>query len=244
MTFIFTPLEQFDQAVWLSHYVRETLNPYALFISESEFAARELYVNTYSASVSSISFATLRQSESQVRLLLVVVGLINHFSPLVAKQAFSFRDGFAHLFFLGAINLFTGVFLVIWFTDFFFIREEVSSVYSVDSLDSTFNYIFAPQVDISLSIDERRITLILGFFLFGGNESEDESDFVFQSEGDLTIVEDVVAPLFVANLGKDIAENGALYLKVCAIFGFVLISNLRGRIPYGDTATSSLILTF
>jgi F0F1-type ATP synthase membrane subunit a len=53
-----------------------------------------------------------------------------------------------------------------------------------------------------------------------------------------------VAPLFVANLGKDVAENGALYIKVCAIFSFVLISNLLGIIPYGDTATSSLILTF
>ncbi len=72
----------------------------------------------------------------------------------------------------------------------------------------------------------------------------DEEDFVLEQNGDLTIVEDVVAPLFVANLGKDIAENGALYVKVCAIFGFVLVSNLLGRIPYGDTATSSLILTF
>lgn len=53
-----------------------------------------------------------------------------------------------------------------------------------------------------------------------------------------------MAPLFVANLGKDIQENGSLYVKVCAMFSFVLISNLRGRIPYGDTATSSLILTF
>jgi len=64
------------------------------------------------------------------------------------------------------------------------------------------------------------------------------------NDGDLLIVEDVVAPLFVANLGKNIPENGALYLKVCAIFSFVLISNLMGMIPYGDTATSSLILTF
>jgi len=64
------------------------------------------------------------------------------------------------------------------------------------------------------------------------------------NNGDLVIVEDIVAPLFTSNLGKDIAENGALYLKVCSIFSFVLISNLLGMIPYGDTATSSLILTF
>jgi F0F1-type ATP synthase membrane subunit a len=86
------------------------------------------------------------------------------------------------------------------------------------------------------------ITLILGFFLINANDDND--DFIMTSNGDLIIVEDVVAPLFVANLGKDIPENGALYLKVCSIFSFVLISNLLGMIPYGDTATSSLILTF
>ena len=88
------------------------------------------------------------------------------------------------------------------------------------------------------------ITLILGFFLIGQGETEDEEDFLLSEQADLNIVEDVVAPLFVANLGKDFTENGALYVKVCAIFSFVLISNLLGRIPYGDTATSSLILTF
>jgi len=110
--------------------------------------------------------------------------------------------------------------------------------------DLQLNYILAPQFDLTFSIDEIRITLILGFFLIGGNEAEDESDFLLADEGDLDVVEEIVAPLFIANLGKDIAENGALYLKVCSIFSFVLISNLRGRIPYGDTATSSLILTF
>jgi len=88
------------------------------------------------------------------------------------------------------------------------------------------------------------ITFILGFFLIGGNTNIDDSDFLLETEADLSLVEEVVAPLFVANLGKNIAENGALYLKVCSIFSFVLISNLLGMIPYGDTATSSLVLTF
>ena len=66
----------------------------------------------------------------------------------------------------------------------------------------------APQVDFSFSIDEIIITLILGFFLIGGNSDND--DFMRSNNGDLIIVEDVVAPLFVANLGKDIAENGAV----------------------------------
>jgi len=57
-------------------------------------------------------------------------------------------------------------------------------------------------------------------------------------------VEEVVAPLFSANLGSFIKENSGLYLKVCTLFSFILISNLLGRIPNGDTSTSSLILTF
>lgn len=114
MLFIYTPLEQFDQVTWLSHRVVETLEPYVLFISEREFDASQLYVNTYGSTSSSISFATLRQAESQLRLFLVALGLFSHFAPLVLKQSvFSFSEGFAHLFFLAAINIFTGAFLVI-----------------------------------------------------------------------------------------------------------------------------------
>ncbi len=243
--FIFTPLEQFDEVVWLTHRVIETLEPYILFVSEREFDARERYVNAYSIVSSSISFETLRYNESHVRLLLVIVGLLWHFAPNLISQISVFTEGFSFIFFIGAIHLFTGAFVSFWFTDFFFIREEVeiasSSLEEVNTITDT---LFAPQIDLTFSIDEIRITLILGFFLIGGGESEDEQDFFLASEGDLSIVEDIVASLFVANLGKDVAENGALYLKVCAIFSFVLLSNLRGRIPYGDTATSSLVLTF
>jgi len=73
---------------------------------------------------------------------------------------------------------------------------------------------------------------------------EDENDFFILEYSDLDIIEEIVAPLFVANLGSHIKENAGLYLKVCSLFSFVLISNLLGRIPYNDTATSSLILTF
>ncbi len=244
MNIFYTPLEQFDEVVWLSHRVVETFNPYVLFINEFEFDVCQLYVNTFGLKSSSISFSGLRQNESQVRVFLIALGLFVHFLPVVAKQIFSVIEGFAHLFFLGAINLFTGAFLVVWFTDFFYISEEVTASYDIEALNGTFNYIFAPSIDFSFSIDEIRITLILGFFLIGGSDAEDEEDFLLADEGDLDIVEEVVAPLFVANLGKNIAENGALYLKVCSIFGFVLRSNLLGRLPYGDTAISSLILTF
>jgi len=104
--------------------------------------------------------------------------------------------------------------------------------------------LFLPTFDLSIGLDENRITLILAFFLLGGSEEEEDEDFLLAPANDLDIVEEVVAPLFVANLGKDVADNGALYLKVCAVFGFVVANNLRGRIPYADTATSSLGLTF
>ena len=114
MSFLFTPLEQFDQVTWLSHRVVETLEPYVLFISENEFDASSLYVNTYGSASSSISFVNLRQSESQLRIRLVALGLFSHFAPLTLKQQlFSVSEGFAHLFFLAAINIFTGAFLAI-----------------------------------------------------------------------------------------------------------------------------------
>ena len=235
----FTPLEQFDEVVWLSHRVIETLEPYVLFISEIEFGAGHLYSNVYGTASSSIStFTSLFQVESEVFFfILFVTASLSHFAPTVMNQISTYTEGFSHLFFLAAINVFTGFFVIIWFTDFFFVTKEI-----INSTHIGFNFVLAPQIDFSFSIDEIMITLILGFFLIGGNDDND--DFIISNNGDLIIVEDVVAPLFVANLGKDIAENGALYLKVCSIFSFVLISNLLGRIPYGDTATSSLILTF
>jgi len=63
----FTPLEQFDEVVWLSHRVIETLEPYILFISEIEFGAGHLYNNVYgTASSSTSTFASIFQVESEV----------------------------------------------------------------------------------------------------------------------------------------------------------------------------------
>jgi len=235
----YTPLEQFDEVVWISHRVIETVEPYVLFISEMEFGAGHLYSNVYGTASSSIStFASLFQVESEVLLLILLVTIsLSHFAPAVRNQLNTITEGFSLMFFLAAINLFTGFFIRIWFTDFFFVTNEISS-----SANIGFNFVRAPQIDFSFSIDEIMVTLILGFFLIGG--SDDNDDFIMSTKGDMVVVEDVVAPLFVANLGKDIAENGPLYLKVCSIFSFVLISNLLGMIPYGDTATSSLVLTF
>jgi len=83
----------------------------------------------------------------------------------------------------------------------------------------------------------------LHFFLLGGAEEEEDEDFLLEEEGS-DFIEDIVAPLFLTNLGKDVEDNGALFLKVCSVFAFVLFNNLMGMVPYSDTATSGLILTF
>lgn len=104
-------------------------------------------------------------------------------------------------------------------------------------------YHFLPQINFSLLIDENLVSFLAAFFLLGGAEEEEDEDFILEEEGS-GLVEDVVAPLFISNLGKDVEDNGALFLKVCGIFGFVLTNNLMGMLPYSDTGTSSLILTF
>jgi hypothetical protein len=87
------------------------------------------------------------------------------------------------------------------------------------------------------------ISFLAAFLLFGGAEEEDDEDFILEEE-ESDFVEDVVAPLFISNLGKDVEDNGALFLKVTSIFGFVFINNIMGMLPYADTGTSSLMLTF
>jgi F0F1-type ATP synthase membrane subunit a len=48
----------------------------------------------------------------------------------------------------------------------------------------------------------------------------------------------------MSNLGKNVEDHGALFLKLNTVFAFVLFNNILGMIPYSNTATSSLILTF
>jgi len=113
MLFLFTPLEQFDEVTWQSHRIIETLEPYILFIIEMEFGANQLYVNPFGAFSSTISFISLSQSKNELRALVLLSGLLFHFAPVIAKQVFSLTEGFAHLFFLLRINLFTGTFVII-----------------------------------------------------------------------------------------------------------------------------------
>jgi hypothetical protein len=100
-----------------------------------------------------------------------------------------------------------------------------------------------PQNHFFFFFDENLVSFLLAFFLLGGSEEEEDEDFLLEEE-ESDFVDDVVAPLFIANLGKDVEGNGELLVKVSSIFSFVFINNLMGMLPYSDTGTSSLMLTF
>jgi F0F1-type ATP synthase membrane subunit a len=100
-----------------------------------------------------------------------------------------------------------------------------------------------PQINLSFVFDQNFITFLAGFFLLGGAEEEEDENFILEEE-ESDFVEDIVAPLYLSNLGKDVDDNAALYLKLNTVFAFVLFNNLIGMVPYSDTATSSLLLTF
>lgn len=227
---LFTPLEQFYDVAWVSHSVLERVEPYYLFVTEREFDASTRYTNVLGNGAFAVSETRTSPFAGVTLRVLFWAGLT------LAKSYSPISFTFSHLFFLGTLFVLTGGFFTVWFADFFY--------GVVDAETGSLSYSFAPSFDISLYRNESRISLFLAFFLLGGGEEEDDEDFLLSEEGDLEVVEDVVAPLFFANLGKNFEENGALYLKVCAIFGFVLANNLRGRVPYSDTATSSLGLTF
>lgn len=238
---LYTPLEQFDEVVWISNRFFSSIEAVLFSTTEREFTAANRYNNQLSTT--STTLFSLESGSGRF-FIFFLFGLSGHFlsRSVVFLSLSNTINDFSPIAFLAVIHLFTGTLFTFWFSDLFFPREVFLEN---NNQNAIIQHIFIPTIDISFAFDERRITFFLAFFLIGGGESEDEEDFFLAVDNqDLEIVEEIVAPLFVANLGKDIAENGSLYLKVCSIFSFVLISNLRGRIPYGDTATSSLILTF
>jgi len=250
---MYSPLEQFDQTNWLFNRIFETKQAFLCFVSEIEFDSSSLSTNSYSFFNFNKIFASpegigsfVQQSVSQLDLTYVFIFFIFPYIINFTLQnvPVDIPDFSYLLSFLVVINLFTGFFISNWFFDFIFINQLITDNLNLDLTANSinFNYVFASQIDFSFSFDEILITFILGSLFITNNE--ENSDFIRAEKADLLIVENIVAPLFVSNIGKDVEENGALYLKVCTIFSFVLISNLLGIIPYGDTATSSLILTF
>jgi len=232
---LFTPLEQFDDVVWLSSRSFETVDAYPLFVLETEFDALERTQNP----IAGTSVALTSRLSGGVLAAIVALIAISYALPALGATGaavVSVLPPFSRFALIVTIHILTGAFATVWRSDLFYLTATAGS-------DVT-GFAFAPQIDRTFAIDETRISLLLAFGLLGGGEEEDEEDALLPTGADLELVEDRVAPLFIGNLGKDCPDNAALYLKLCAVFGFVLISNLAGRVPYADTVTSSLGLTF
>lgn len=241
----FTPLEQFDDISWVYfNFLMEGVESYSRYVFELEydiFSLTNLNGN--------INFAKLNSPLLVILFLaLIIIGKIYGYTTYI-------KD-FSHMFLLAFIHLFTGSIIFFWFDDFVTdlfnisggqgfskVWNEVGSLYWKNQYHTSFSLIYNPQINFSIVWDENFISFLAAFLLFGGAEEEDDEDFILEEE-ESDFVEDVVAPLFVSNLGKDVEDNGALFVKICSVFGFVLTNNLMGMLPYSDTGTSSLILTF
>lgn len=157
------------------------------------------------------------------------------------KEIFSEMYEISNLCFIAVVIILSGFVFTAWFSDLFIFEVQV-----VEGLKNEFSFdylvlpVSLPQIAFSISWDENIVSFFGALLLL--DEVGAEEYVLEEEEGGL--VEDVVAPLFISNLGVDIEQNGALFLKVCSIFSFVLINNLMGMLPYSDTGTSSLILTF
>lgn len=243
--FLYSPLEQFDNVSWV--YLDKTFQNKDLPLA---------WLNIFELDFGYTSTPALHVSQTSNLLIVLAVLAVIYFAvskmyPEVAlnlKNNFvSLNKDFSWLFFLTFLALFTGFVVFFWFTDVFssLVRPYHLAANSTNLDSYSFFELTSiePIINFSIAWDETFITFLAGFFLLGGSEEEDDEDFILEQE-ESTFIEDVVAPLFIVNIGKNVEDNGALFLKVCTIFGFVLTCNLIGMIPYSDTATSSLLLTF
>lgn len=237
-----SPLDQFENTNWtLFNSVFESSGLYSLYTFELEYDMFTLWARngntvSYFAQGSTITFL----------FVMVALYYVSKY-PLIKDFSILFLLGFLHL---ATISVF-----YFWFDDF----VATSFVGASDSFDlyqaftssevNNFSFLgevkphFLPQINLAFVFDEQFVTFLAGFFLLGGAEEEDDENFILEEE-ESDFIEDITAPIFLANLSKDVEDNGALFLKLNTLFAFVLFNNLIGLVPYADTATSSLILTF
>ncbi len=230
--FIYSPLEQFEDVTWVFYsLVLDTVEAQSFYIFELE---------------ENLFRVGLLNKDSFFMDSFYVLAFVALFLFLNAnKNAIKNEDitNFSHLFLVGFITLLSGFIFSVWFNDLVFFNTAADSVNFIENTSvslNSFEYLVLPQISFAISWDENMISFFGALLLL---EDDGEEDFILEEE-ESDFVEDVVAPLFIANLGKDVEENGALFLKVCGIFSFVLVNNLMGMLPYSDTGTSSLILTF
>jgi len=248
----FSPLDQFDSVSFLiGSRVIEPINLYSFYIFETEYSIIERLQNVYTSSLGLPLFGNSLMFFALIILIYILVQSTTNNKTL-------FIQDFSHLFLGLFFSLMFPAIFDFFFSTVSFLNNDVylNALYAKEAsletikqstLELTANTIFTleavPQANLSLFFDENLISFALAFFLLGGSEQEDDEDFILEEE-ESDFVDDIVASLFIANLGKDIEGNGELLVKVSSIFSFVLMNNLMGMLPYSDTGTSSLMLTF
>lgn len=237
----FSPLEQFDNASWvLGNTVYDVVFNLSQSILETERLLGEYFpILNEAGSKTPVLFAwfvwfVITVLIHRVDLLFSIWFLTDLKSknmlpkkPILAIEDFSFTALYA------GIHLLTGFVFIVWF-------DFIKTVQFED-----FNKVFynIPQINTAFILDESLITFIVAFLFLSGSESEDEENFLLERrETDFT--GDFVASLILANIGSRFGITGPIFVKISTIFGFVFFNNLIGMVPYSDTATSSLILTF
>ena len=243
--FNYTPFEQFDDVSWV-YYNRvfegvDSISRYVFELEYDFFALSTLNGN--------LTLTSLNSSTILIAVLAIIAGYSIH------KIYETYVSDFSHLFLLAFIHIFTGSLLFFWFDDFIseifvttsgtnadLLLSELGSSHWKSSFNGETSFTFLPQINFAIIWDENLISFLTAFLFLSGSEEEDDEDFILEEE-ESDFIGDIVAPIFINNLGKNVEDNGALFLKVCGIFGFVLINNLMGMVPYADTATASLIVT-
>jgi hypothetical protein len=224
--FNFSPLEQFDSVTYILKVIYfEGVQLYTFYLFETEYFLNEILHQSFN----SYTGLSLYGKYSIYFLILIFILILS----LSVFRIINYIEDFSYFFF----GVFFSLFLPNIFDFFYTITNFEEKIISIRSLE------VLPQIHFSLMFDENFISFLLAFFFIGGSEDEEDEDFLLEEE-ESDFIDDVIAPLFLANLGKDIDGNGELLVKVSSIFSFVLINNLMGMLPYSDTGTSSLMLTF
>lgn len=252
LSFVYSPLEQFDDVTWiLYNLVFEGVQSYSFYVFELEFDGWELYTNMHSH---------LRSDINIMASSLVLPTILAFFYVVKSYDQLSLVKGFSHITLLAFMHILAGAPIALWFADNMVAEMQLTdsllkgdlswaddaagvSLDGIAALSDVVSYAIPTQINFSISFDENMISLLISFLFLGGAEEEEDEDFLLEEE-EADFVEDIVAPLVVSNLGKDVEQNAAFFLKASGIFGFILTNNLMGLLPYSDTGTSSLVLTF
>ena len=248
LNLIYSPFEQFDAVTWI---IVDYLFESKYYLDEYMFYSVAPEVNCLISPQKSVNIKFLLSVFYFIIILINILNLdiiktflepINPYIDAIKQEKLSF------VFFFIFFFMFTSGLFTFWFSDVLILESPEYGFYDYPAFDLLAEYIMEeiqiiPQINFSILLDENLISFFAAFFLFNGAEESEDENFILEEE-ESDFIGDVVAPLFISNLGKDVEDNGALFLKISGIFGFILLNNLMGMLPYSDTGTSSLLLTF